>query len=153
MARLQDLPEGMRSYLTDLPCPRFDTQPWQQGPPLTERRVAIISTAGLHRRGDRPFSGGASDYRVIAGDTVHGDLVMTHVSQNFDRTGFQQDWNVAFPLDRLRELAAAGQIGSVADYHYCFMGATAPEQMESAAGELARLLHGDGVNAAALVPI
>jgi D-proline reductase (dithiol) PrdB len=28
---------------------------------------------------------------------------MTHISTNFDRTGFQQDWNVVFPLARLWE--------------------------------------------------
>jgi hypothetical protein len=39
-----------------MPCPVFDTQPWVTGPPLPQRRVAIISTAGLHRRGDRPFT-------------------------------------------------------------------------------------------------
>ena len=52
---------------------------------------------------------------------------MSHISTNFDRTGFQQDINVVFPVDRLRELAARGTIGSVADFHYSFMGATAPE--------------------------
>jgi len=45
------------------------------------------------------------DYRVIPGDIAARDLVMTHISTNFDRTGFQQDWNVVFPLDRLKELA------------------------------------------------
>jgi len=153
MARLADLPEGMASYLSGLACPVFDTQPWVQGPELARRRVALISTAGLHRRNDRPFASGAADYRVIPGDVETGDLVMTHLSQNFDRTGFQQDWNVAFPLDRLRELAASGQIGSVADYHYSFMGATSPEHMEPVTGELARLLHGDNVDAVLLVPI
>ena len=81
------------------------------------------------------------------------DLVMTHSSTNFDRTGFQQDWNVIFPLDRLRELAQEGIIGSVADYHYSFMGAADPAVMGSEAGNLARLLKGDGVDAALLVPV
>ena len=78
---------------------------------------------------------------------------MTHLSQNFDRTGFQQDWNVAFPLDRLRELAESGQIDTVADYHYSFMSATSPEHMEPVTAELARLLHGDSVDAVLLIPI
>ncbi len=33
-------------------------------------RVAIVTTAGLHLRGDRPFDSGAADYRVIPGDTL-----------------------------------------------------------------------------------
>lgn len=153
MVRLADLPEGMGQHLLDLPCPSFDTQPCVTGPAVSARRVALISTAGLHRRGDRPFDSGAADYRVIPGNVATGDLVMTHVSQNFDRSGFQQDWNIAFPLDRLRELAAAGDIGSVADYHYSFMGATSPEHMEPVTGELARLLQADHVDAVLLVPI
>jgi D-proline reductase (dithiol) PrdB len=30
--------------------------------------------------------------------------VISHISINFDRTGFEEDWNVVFPLDRLNEL-------------------------------------------------
>ena len=126
MARLDRMPEPMKSHLLNLPCPTFQDRPWVLGKPLEERRIAIISTAGLQRRGDRPFEGMTGDYRVIPGDIKAGDLVMTHISTNFDRTGFQQDWNVAFPLDRLKELAAQGIIGSVAAYHYSFMGATYP---------------------------
>ena len=78
---------------------------------------------------------------------------MSHVSTNFDRTGFQQDWNVVFPLDRLHALAQEGSIGSVAAFHYSFMGATEPRHMEAAAHQLARLLTQDHVNAVCLVPV
>ena len=40
----------------------------------------------------------------IPGDASAADLVMSHASVNFDRSGFQSDWNVVFPLDRLRDL-------------------------------------------------
>ena len=153
MARLDQLPEPERSFLANLECPTFETQPWVGGPPLSRRRVAVISTAGLHRRGDRPFTPMSGDYRVIPGDCLASDLVMSHVSANFDRTGFQQDWNVVFPLDRLRELANDGVIDSVADFHYSFMGATDPLQMEDTARDLAGLLKKDAVDAALLVPV
>lgn len=159
MVRLSQLPEGSRNGALNLECPVFDEHPWVEGPPLAQRRVAIISTAGLHVRDDRPFMVGTSganipgDYRVIPGDTEANDLVMSHISTNYDRSGFQKDWNVVFPLDRLTELAQQGVIGSVADYHYSFMGATAPQQMETAARTLAGLLKGDGVTAALLVPV
>lgn len=153
MARLDRMPEPMRSHLANLPCPTFDRRPWIKGPPLASRRVALISTAGLHRRNDRPFEGMSGDYRVIPADTKAGDLVMTHVSTNFDRTGFQRDWNVVLPMDRLRELAEEGVIGSMADYHYSFMGATDPMEMEAAARNLAGLLKGDRVDGALLVPV
>ena len=160
MARLDQVHPAMRAALLAMECPTFDTQPWVAGPALPQRRVALISTAGLHRRDDRPFavtSGNtraiAGDYRVIPNDIAANDLVMSHVSTNFDRTGFQQDWNVVFPLDRLHELAQEGVIGSVAAFHYSFMGATDPSHMEAAAHALARLLTQDHVNAVCLVPV
>lgn len=153
MARLAALPEPLRSHIADLPCPTFACRPWQEGPALQERRVAIISTAGLHVRGDRPFGVMSGDYRIIAGEVGANDLVMSHISSNFDRTGFQQDWNVVFPLDRLQELAGSGEIGSVADFHYSFMGATDPLQMRTAVAHLADLLKKDGVDAVVLVPV
>lgn len=153
MARLDDIAEPLRSHLLNLPCQGFDTQPWVEGPPLARRRVALVSTAGLQRRGDRPFAVGDGDYRVIPGDIPAGELVLSHVSTNFDRTGLQQDWNVVFPIDRLAELAAAGEIGSVADYHYSFMGASDPAAMAPAAQRLAGLLKADRVDAVLLLPV
>ena len=153
MARLARMSEIDRQHLPQLPCPTFESTPWVSGPPLAERRLALISTAGLHRRGDRPFGIGAVDYRIIPVDVVADDLVMSHISSNYDRTGFQQDWNVVFPLDRLKELAADGRIGGLADFHYSFMGASDPLQMEATARGLAGILRGDGVNAVLLVPV
>jgi D-proline reductase (dithiol) PrdB len=78
---------------------------------------------------------------------------MTHISVNFDRTGFQDDVNVVFPVDRLREMAADSGIGSVAEFHYSFMGATDPEQLESSARALAGMMREDKVNAVLLSPV
>lgn len=154
MVRLGDMTDGERNYHEVLECPTFDTEPWVAGPSLSERRVAIISTAGLHTRDNRPFTLDSGDYyRVIPGNIQANDLVMSHVSVNFDRSGFQQDWNVAFPIDRLREFAQQGIIGSVADYHYSFMGAHDPMSMEQEARAVASLLKKDNVNAALLLPV
>ena len=153
MARLSDIDEELAAYLVDLPCPVFETPALIKGPPLNERRVAIVSTAGLQRRGDQPFAAEASDYRIIPGDCTGGDIVMSHVSVEFDRTGFQQDLNVVFPIDRLHELARDGKIGSVADFHYSVMGATPPEELEEAAHQLSGFLKADAVDAVLLVPV
>ncbi|MBI4595642.1 MAG: selenoprotein B glycine/betaine/sarcosine/D-proline reductase [Candidatus Tectomicrobia bacterium] len=153
MVRLTEIPEPMRSHIAALDCPAFDTKPLVAGPPLQQRRVALISTAGLHHRSDRPFMFMANDYRIIPGNITAHDLVMSHISTNFDRTGFQQDWNVVFPLDRLHALTKEGIIGSVAEFHYSFMGATDPKQMEQTARHLADLLKRDQVNAVLLVPV
>ena len=160
MVRLSELPEASRTSLLKLDCTGFDGRPWVEGPSITQRRVAIISTAGLHQRDDRSFTLGSGsavniqgDYRVIPSDTEANDLVMSHISTNYDRSGFQKDWNVVFPLDRLRELAQQGVIGSVADFHYSFMGAVGPQQMETAARTLAGVLKKDNVTAVVLVPV
>lgn len=156
MVRLADLPESDRdNMLKKVPTlPVFSQRHWARGPELSKRRVAIVSTAGLHVRGDRPFGAGGMDYRVIPGNVAAGDLVMSHMSVNFDRSGFQEDWNVAFPLDRLNELARDKVIGSVAAFHYSFMGAVSPvTQYESKVGELAQLLTEDHVDAVLLSPV
>ncbi len=104
-------------------------------------------------RGENPFRGRDPDYRAIPADTTPAELLISHISINFDRTGFQEDWNVVFPLDRLNELAAEGVIASVAETHYSFMGATDPVEMEPYARELAGHLKQDRVDAVILSPV
>lgn len=154
MVRLSDLPEAEARAHLERDCVPFDTEPFVSGPPVSERRVAIVTTAGLHRQSDRSFGIVDAGYRVIPGDETGRSLVMSHASANFDRTGFQQDVNVVFPIDRLRALAEAGEIGSVAGFHYALMGATwQPPEMERSCREIAGLLKEDRVNAALLVPV
>ncbi|MFC2035071.1 glycine/sarcosine/betaine reductase selenoprotein B family protein [Chloroflexota bacterium] len=154
MVRLEGLSEGHRKFLGDLQCPTFDIQPWVKGPSLSKRRVAIVSTAGLHSRDDRPFTRDAGDiYRVIPSTISASDLVMSHASPNFDRSGFQQDWNVVFPIDLLKDFAEDRTIGSIADFHYSFMGADDPTRWEQQASFVASLLKKDKVDAVLLVPV
>ena len=153
MVRLDKYSKEERSHLLGLPCPSFETTAFVTGPPLAERRIALISTAGLHRSGDRPFTVGEADYRLIPANTRSNDLVMSHISTNFDRTGFQLDLNLVFPLDRLSELVKQGFINSLADYHYSFMGATDPRQMENAARNLSKIMKKDAVDSVLLVPV
>jgi D-proline reductase (dithiol) PrdB len=158
MVRLADLPESDQdNMLKKIPLlPQLPGRPWVEGPALSKRRVAIITTAGLHLRSDSPFGAGGAptDYRVIPGDVSGNDLVMSHLSVNFDRSGFQEDWNVVFPLDSLRKLAVEGVIGAVAAFHYSFMGAVSPvTRYEPKARELAALLKSDNVDAVMLSPV
>ena len=155
MVRLADLhPADAKSQLDKVPLlTGFDGRPWVRPPKLAQARIAIVTTAGLHRKGDRPFGPEATDYRIIPGDTPAADLVMSHQSVNFDRSGFQEDVNVVFPLDRLRELQAGGVVGSVSDYHYAFMGAAPIRALEAKARELAALLKKDRVDAVLLTPV
>lgn len=154
MVKLNDQSPKNAQHLLDKDCPEFETAPFVTGPPLRERRIAIITTAGLHRRNDRNFDLSDLSYRVIPGNVTLDDLVMTQSSVNFDRTGFQQDVNVVFPLDRLREMELAGEIGSIGNFHYAFNGAgQLATAFEPTAREVGRMLKEDGVTAAVLVPV
>ena len=51
MARFENIPESHHAMLKGLPCPAFEKTAWVSGPPLKNRRIAIVTTAGLHRRG------------------------------------------------------------------------------------------------------
>ncbi len=156
MVRLSDLhpveAEHLLKRAKDMPA--IGPGDWVDPPSVKEATVAIVSTAGLHRRIDPPFTIGSLDYRIIPGDTQFDDLVLSHISANFDRSAFGQDPNIVFPIDRLRELASGGEIGGVARWHYSFMGAMPdPSQFEKTGEEIGRLMAQDGVDIAFLVPI
>ncbi|MCP4469528.1 MAG: selenoprotein B glycine/betaine/sarcosine/D-proline reductase [Gammaproteobacteria bacterium] len=153
MVRLVDVPEPERSVIADLACPAYDDTPAVKPPPPGLRHVAIVSTAGFIVRGERPMLSNETGYRAIAADIGDGDILCSHVSTNFDRTGFQQDLNVMLPRDRLVELEREGCIGRAADTHYAFMGATSPPKLEDKARELGRSMLALGVNTVVLAPV
>jgi D-proline reductase (dithiol) PrdB len=151
MVRLTEMPAVAHGFISELELPHFDAPAWVTPKPAADRRVAIVSTAAVQRRGERPFSWLARDYRVIGKNDR--DLVMTHVAVEYDRTAWQQDLNAIIPLDRLAEMADAGEIGSVAEEHYTFMGAADPVDMEKSAREVAARMKQDEVDTVFLVPI
>jgi len=106
-------------------------------------------------RFDETIKGGDCSFREIPAATVPGQLVDTHRSESFDHRGVQSDPNLAFPLERVLELAARGRIGSVNDRHLSFMGSiTAPGRLtRDSAPAAAALLVADEVDVALLVPV
>ena len=84
-------------------------------------------------------------------------MQLSHFSPNFDRSGFAADINVVYPVDRLEEMAAAGEIGSVADQHISFMGAqfdsTFSTMLLDSGPAAAKVLKDDGVDVVLLTPI
>ena len=144
MVRLSDLHSSAADHLRARAeaMPSFECEQWLTAPRLADCTVALVSTCGMHRRNDPPFTPGTTEYRVIPRGA------------NFDRSGLADDPNVAMPLDRLEALADAGEIGGVSNWHYTFMGAhPAPQMFEAAGMEVGRLLAADGVDVALLVPI
>ena len=153
MVRMMDLPATKRESMLAYEPVVFEKRPSVKGPPLAQRTVTLISTAGLIMRGERPVAPRDTRYRVIPHRAAANDIVMSHVSVNFDRTGFQRDLNVILPRDRLQELADKQVIGAVADEHYAFMGATEAHLLEASSKKLARELHEKGGDSALLIPV
>ena len=93
---------------------------------LSKATVALVTAAGVHRKDQEPFNIadelGDLTFRVIGGDDKNEELMVTH--HHYDHTDADQDINVVFPLDILRELKAEGFIGDVAREHIGYMGYT-----------------------------
>jgi D-proline reductase (dithiol) PrdB len=147
--------QTLRDYAVTTPMPDMGEVPWTPlTKPLSECRVAIVTTAALHLVGDVGFTPEDPSYRTLPAD--RRDLVLGHWSPNFDRSGFVADLDVVYPIDRLEELAADGVIGSVAPRHYAFAG----NQEDTLTGirldsgpAVAQALRDDDVDVVLLTPV
>ena len=155
MVRLSDLPAYERKHLLAKNSPPLGPPVFTvPAKPLSDMRFALITTAGLHYRDQPAFELADATFRPIAGQESAADLVMSHSSVNFDKSGFAEDVNLVFPIDRFKELAGTGDIGSLADIHYSFMGAgLAPQAYADSAAQVAGLLKQDQVDAVFLTPV
>lgn len=148
--RLAQLSEIQRKAILTHPCLDNETAPWSAPrKPLSASRLALVTTAGIHVRGDRPFAPREQTFRVIPADTPARDVLQSHTSLSFDRTGILRDLNVVFPVDRMRELVANGEVGSLAATFYSFMGAQYPPYdalLRESGPEVARRLRDEGVD-------
>lgn len=160
MAEINELSFALRTFLKAYRWQKIDPVPRATlKKPLSRCRVALVSSAGLVRPGDPPFDetikGGDYSYRIIPAAADVRSLEEHHRSNSFDHGGIEADRNMGMPLDRLHELARAGEIGEVAPRHVSLMGSiTAPRRlMKKTVPAVADLLAGDGVDAALLVPV
>ena len=160
MPRLDTLSEVSRKTLTFFPCMEFEDTPWvplSKG--LSQSKIALVSTAGLHLRNDKPFikddHGGDPSFRVIPSNANGADILQSHISIGFDHTAFYRDINIAFPIDRMRELADQGTIGSVSDNYYSFMGALRDMRrvVEDTGPQVAQRLRDEGTDVVFLIPV
>lgn len=126
------------------------------GKKLSECRVSILSTAGASRIVDPPFNPDARD--DLRCDAIPSDVKTSEFNINdnyYNHTDAGRDLNCMFPIDRLRELANQGVIGSVSSYFYSgFMGRIyVRDAVENeAAPKLAEALKKDGVDLLIVVP-
>jgi D-proline reductase (dithiol) PrdB len=92
--------------------------------PLDDCRVCLITTGGLHLKTDQAFNmddpKGDPTFRVIPANVKQDDLTITH--NYYNHSDADRDFNILLPLDRVRELVAAGHLRGLTPSHYSFMG-------------------------------
>ena len=160
MADLSELPFKYRLFLKTYRWRRIEPVPWTPlKKPLRDCRLVLVSSAGIVASDQKPFDktirGGDPSIRVIPVDVAASTLIETHRSKAFDHRGIRQDLNLAFPVDRLRELTEGGRIGSLNHRHLSLMGSvTAPGRLIKKTIPLVvpRLLL-DKVDIALLIPV
>ena len=143
--------------------PRPDT-PWAPvHKPLSESRVALLTTAGISMKDDKPFdmdgeranpTWGDPGWRRVARDTTAHDVEVNHL--HIDTQYIRRDINVALPLARLQVLAVEGVVGESAPQHYSIMGFQGNDAstLENVSGpEIAAAMKSDKVDLALLAPV
>ncbi len=151
---------ALRAFLKTYPWRRIE--PLHEArltKPLSECRVAVVSSAGFVSPGDEPFDhtvkGGDFSHRMIPASTLVQSLEAHHRSDSFDRTGIESDRNLGLPLDRIHELVDEGFIGSSAPHHVSLMGSiVAPGRLQQrTAPQIAERMVDDEVDIALMVPV
>lgn len=138
--------------------------PWTPvAKPLSECRVALLSSAGLSMRGDPPFdmeferqnpTRGDHGWRRLPAEASERDVVAHHL--HIDTGYIERDLGVALPLASLKELAEEGVIGSVAPSHYSIMGFQGNDPsrlLEESAPAIAEAMRDERVDIALLAPV
>ncbi len=126
--------------------------------PLAQSRLGLVVTACMTMPGDPPFHAEDPDndpsIRIVPSDTDPGSLVNTFPGQAFDHAGLAADANVLIPLDRLRELVDASELGGIAPRTVSLCGhLPKPKRfIEFVAPEIARMFAEDEADAVVLVP-
>ena len=133
------------------------TAPWT---PMTKLlgdcTVAILVSGGISHCATTPFNPDArNDHRVDAIDPrTPSNEYQIHDSY-YNHADADRDLNCLLPIDRLRELEVAGEVGAVAARHWCgFMGRTYNRSkiLDESAPAFADKLVADGVDLLIAVP-
>ncbi|CAM3958348.1 glycine/sarcosine/betaine reductase selenoprotein B family protein [Mesobacillus zeae] len=123
--------------------------------PLSQCRVALLTSAGVHLQNDAPFNvetlDGDHSYRIIPPDTQHSELKATHIY--YDTKHANIDISIVFPLEQLKELEGHS-IHAVSNCNFGLNGGTLNHEPHEkiTAPKVADILKKDRVDIAFLVP-
>src|SRR6185503_16790424 len=95
---------------------------WQPiSKPVSESRVALLSSAALRLTGQKPFIPREDlSYRSMASDPRSGTIIIDHHSGI--GTVPKQDSEIVFPRTALAALVENGTVGALSPLHFSFMG-------------------------------
>ena len=142
--------------LSEYPLPVYDrVAPAAPIADIGQTKVAIITSGGIVPQGnpDHIESSSASKYGVydISGLKSLDKEHFTSVHGGYDRQYVLEDPNLVVPLDALRELEAAGEIGELAEYFVTTTGTgTSTDNAKRFGESIAQKLLRDQVGAVIL---
>lgn len=127
--------------------------PWTPlAKPIKECRLALVSSGGFYLKTQPPFGENDTSYRKIPWDTNPADLRIYH--HGYRDADADRDPNCVFPIERLRELEAAGVIGALADPAISFVTIySARKELEERAPKIVAELKAAKADAVLLVPV
>ena len=138
-------------FKTEYPMPNFDrVDPQPAIKDITKARIALVSSGGPVPKGnpDHIESSSASKYGKYSlvdidcftpenGETAHGGYDPVYANEDLDRV---------LPVDVIKEMVKAGEIGSLHDYWYATVGnGTSVANSKKFAADIAEQLLADGV--------
>ncbi len=157
------LPRSLRGYYESRPPKRREPVPWTPlAKPLSESKVALVTTAGINVKGvEPPFDTerekrepmwGDPTFRRIPRDVKQEQIGTSHLHIN--NRDIEIDVNIELPVHRFLELEVAGRIGSLADTNYSFMGymPDTTEWEQKYGPEAAALMKEEEVDAVLVTP-
>lgn len=124
--------------------------------PLSESKVAFVSSAGVQPKGTMPFDVvhpvGDYTYRRVPSNSKPEDLEIHQLK--YPTVGANEDLNVIFPIERLQELTDEGVIGGLTENFFTFIGYNMdPDRLEKTLAEdIANAVVRDGADLALLCP-
>jgi D-proline reductase (dithiol) PrdB len=122
--------------------------------PLAGKRVALISSGGVHRADQEPFHfRNDISHREIPFETDNGDLRVAHFG--YDTGDAKRDPACVLPLRALGDLAAGGVIGDLVRVALSFMGGIYSQRLvrDEVAPRFRDFVLGERADLVLLVPV
>lgn len=152
-------PYLVERWVKKTPSMKFEDIPWSSIAKLIKDcKIAIVTTAGVHLKTQKPFDmkdpTGDPSYREIPRDAPKDVLTITH--DYYDHKDADEDINIIFPIERLKEMKEAKEIGDIAEINFGFMGHIEGGHihtlMNETAPAIAEKLKAQNVDAVLLTP-